>query len=61
MVLAILALGFQPNFDLGGGSTSTASESTVWQTELLKGLPAGATEPSQVFLKSDDERAAGHR
>jgi RND superfamily putative drug exporter len=53
VVLAIFALGFSPNFDLGGGSTSKASESTVWQGELLKGLPAGATEPSQVFLKSD--------
>jgi putative drug exporter of the RND superfamily len=52
VVLAIFALGFSPNFDLGGGSTSKASESTVWQGELLKGLPAGATEPSQVFLKS---------
>ncbi|MEV4619177.1 MMPL family transporter [Asanoa sp. NPDC049573] len=53
VVLAIFALGFSPNFDLGGGSTSKASESTVWQAELLKGLPAGATEPSQVFLRSD--------
>jgi RND superfamily putative drug exporter len=52
VVLAIFALSFQPNFDLGGGSTSKASESTIWQAELLKGLPAGATEPSQVFLRS---------
>ncbi|MEV6849306.1 hypothetical protein [Actinoplanes sp. NPDC051411] len=53
VLLAIFPLSFQPNFDLGGGSTSKASESTVWQAELLKGLPAGATEPTQVFLKSD--------
>ena len=53
VVLAIFALGFHPNFDLGGGSTSSTSESTVFQAELLKGLPAGATEPSEVFLKSD--------
>jgi RND superfamily putative drug exporter len=53
VVLAILALGFHPNFDLSAGSTSTASESTVWQNELLKGLPAGATEPSEVFVRSD--------
>jgi RND superfamily putative drug exporter len=53
VVLAILALGFHPNFDLSAGSTSTASESTVWQNELLKGLPAGATEPSDVYLRSN--------
>jgi putative drug exporter of the RND superfamily len=54
VVLAVFALGFHPNFDLGAGSTSSESESSIWQTELLKGLPAGATEPSQVFLSSAD-------
>jgi RND superfamily putative drug exporter len=53
IVLAVFALGFHPNFDLGGGSTSSQSESSIWQSELLKGLPAGATEPSQVFLRSN--------
>lgn len=52
VLLAIGALGFHPNFDLTGGSTSSASESTVYSKELLKGLPAGATEPSQVYLRS---------
>ncbi|NMO51766.1 MMPL family transporter [Actinoplanes sp. TBRC 11911] len=54
VVLSIFALGFHPNFDLGGGSTSSTSESTVFQTELLKGLPAGATQPSEVFVRSDN-------
>jgi RND superfamily putative drug exporter len=54
VVLAIFALGFHPNFDLGGGSTSSSSESTVFQAELLKGLPAGATQPSEVFVRSNN-------
>ncbi|MGW4464919.1 MMPL family transporter [Micromonospora sp. NPDC004704] len=53
IVLAVFALGFHPNFDLSSGSTSTESESNVWSKELLRGLPAGATEPSNVFLRSD--------
>ncbi len=52
VILAIFALSFNPTFDLGGGSTQKSSESVVWQNELLKGLPAGATEPSDVYLKS---------
>ncbi|WP_208050560.1 MMPL family transporter [Allobranchiibius sp. CTAmp26] len=52
VLLAVAALGFHPNFDLTGGSTSTSSESTVYSKELLKGLPAGATEPTQVYLRS---------
>lgn len=51
-VLAVAALGFHPNFDLQSGSTSNASESTVYQKEMLKGVPAGATAPSDVYLKS---------
>jgi RND superfamily putative drug exporter len=53
IVLALFALGFHPNFDLAAGSSSATSESAVWQNELLKGLPAGATEPTEVFLRSD--------
>jgi RND superfamily putative drug exporter len=54
VVLAVFALGFHPNFDLTGGSTASSSESTVWQNELLKGLPAGATEPSDVYVRSNN-------
>ena len=53
VLLAIAAFGFHPNFDLTGGSTSSGSESTVYSKELLKGLPAGSTEPSQVYLRAD--------
>ncbi|HEU5029903.1 MAG TPA: MMPL family transporter [Spirillospora sp.] len=51
-VLAAFSLGFHSNFDLSGGSIPKGAESTVWQKELLKGLPAGATEPSDVYLRS---------
>ncbi|MFB4298796.1 MMPL family transporter [Actinomadura sp. NTSP31] len=52
VVLAAFSLGFHSNFDLSGGSIPKGAESTVWQKELLKGLPAGATEPSDVYLRS---------
>jgi len=53
IILAAFALQFHPTFDLGGSSTSAKSESVVWQNELLKGEPAGVTEPSDVYLRSD--------
>ena len=31
----------------------STSESTVYSQQLLRGLPAGATEPSQVYVPSD--------
>ena len=57
VLLAIAALGFSANFDLFAGSTSATAESTVWSQELLKGLPAGATQPTYAFLRSDDGSA----
>ncbi|QLY31800.1 MMPL family transporter [Nocardia huaxiensis] len=53
VALGVFAVGFNPTFDLSGGSTSDTSESTVYQKELLKGMPAGTTQPSQVYLRSD--------
>ncbi|WP_051174857.1 MMPL family transporter [Nocardia exalbida] len=53
VVLGIFALGFHPTFDLSSGSTSEASESVVYSKELVKGLPAGTTQPSDVLLRSD--------
>jgi len=52
VVLGVFAVGFNPTFDLTSGSTSDASESTVYSKELLKGLPAGVTQPSDVLLRS---------
>ncbi|MGH6654751.1 MAG: MMPL family transporter [Actinocrinis sp.] len=53
VALAIAAFSFRPTFDLSAGSSSSTAESTVWQDQLLRGEPAGATQPTQVYLKSD--------
>ena len=52
--LAIGALSFHPTFDLSSTSVSSTAESTVWQTQLERGEPAGATNPTVVLLKSDN-------
>jgi putative drug exporter of the RND superfamily len=54
VALAIAAFSFRPTFDLTSGSTNSTEESTVWQNQLLRGEPAGATTPTQVFIKSTD-------
>jgi putative drug exporter of the RND superfamily len=51
VVLGIAAFGFHPDFDLGTGSSAT-SQSSVWSSQLLKGEPAGATDPTDVYLRS---------
>ncbi|MFD0366006.1 MMPL family transporter [Nocardia sp. GCM10030253] len=53
VALGVFAFGFNPTFDLSSGSTSDTSESTVYSKELLKGMPAGATQPSDVLLRSE--------
>lgn len=52
VALGVFAVGFNPTFDLSSGSTTDASESVAFTTELLKGMPAGATQPSDVLLQS---------
>ncbi|MFQ6324666.1 MMPL family transporter [Nocardia sp. CWNU-33] len=53
LALGVFAFGFNPTFDLSSGSTSDTSESAVYSKELLKGMPAGATQPSDVLLRSE--------
>jgi putative drug exporter of the RND superfamily len=53
-VLALFALGFNPNFDLGDSGAPSTVESSVALKTLQKGLPAGTTDPTQVLLTSDD-------
>jgi RND superfamily putative drug exporter len=53
VVLAIGALGFKANFDLGSSSLPKNAESTVALADLQKGFPAGSTEPTSVFLRAD--------
>jgi putative drug exporter of the RND superfamily len=50
VVLAIGALSFKPTFDLSSAGIPSNAESEVALTVLEKGLPPGATEPTQVFL-----------
>ncbi|MFI7671961.1 MMPL family transporter [Nocardia sp. NPDC049526] len=52
IALGVFAFGFHPTFDLGSSSTSQASESVVYSKELVKDMPAGTTQPSDVLLRS---------
>ncbi|WP_205475269.1 MMPL family transporter [Nocardioides sp. SYSU D00038] len=57
LVLAVFAFGFNPSFDFTGSSVPKDSESTVALERLEKGLPAGATDPTTVFLHDEDGEA----
>ena len=50
VALAIGALGFKPTFDLSSAGIPGNAESQVALTVLERGLPPGATEPTQVYL-----------
>ena len=50
VALALGALGFKPTFDLSSAGIPAAAESQVALTVLERGLPPGATEPTQVYL-----------
>jgi RND superfamily putative drug exporter len=56
-LLAIAAFSYNPSFDLGGSSTSGTEESSVALKTLEKGFPAGATDPTTIFLRSTDDQA----
>ncbi|MEV5606740.1 MMPL family transporter [Streptomyces sp. NPDC052225] len=53
-VLALGALGYQANFDLASSALPKDKESMVALADLEKGFPAGATDPTSVYLTSDD-------
>ena len=50
VVLALGALSFKPTFDLSSAGIPSNAESEVALTVLERGLPPGATEPTQVYL-----------
>jgi RND superfamily putative drug exporter len=50
VVLALGALNFKPTFDLASAGISSTAESVTALTTLEKGLPPGATDPTQVYL-----------
>jgi RND superfamily putative drug exporter len=58
-VLAVFAFGFNPSFDLSDSGAPSDVESSVALKTLQKGLPAGATDPTQVYLTSDDGSPIG--
>ena len=51
VALAVFAFGFHPTFDLNSGSTAT-TQSAVFGRVLTKGYPAGAIDPTDVYLES---------
>jgi RND superfamily putative drug exporter len=53
VALALLALSFNPTFDLASGSLPETAESQVALRDLEKGLPPGATQPTDVYVRSD--------
>ncbi len=55
VILAIAAIGFRPTFNLTSGSDTT-TQSAVYSNVLLRGFPAGATEPTDVLLQSTTGR-----
>ena len=50
VALAIGALGFKATFDLSSAGIPSTAESQVALTVLERGLPPGATDPTQVYL-----------
>jgi putative drug exporter of the RND superfamily len=50
IALTIGALSFKPTFDLSSAGIPSTAESEVALTVLERGLPPGATEPTQVYL-----------
>jgi putative drug exporter of the RND superfamily len=52
--LALLALNFNPTFDLTSGSLPDDAPSVVATRTLERGFPSGATEPTDVYVRSTD-------
>ncbi|MEV0332600.1 MMPL family transporter [Nocardia sp. NPDC050717] len=65
VALGVFAFGFNPTFDMTSGSSTDTSESVAFTTELLKGMPAGATQPSDVLVRAEspltDDQLATYR
>ena len=56
VALAVGALAFNPTFDLASGSIPASAESQRALVDLEKGLPPGATDPTNVYLRRDSGR-----
>ena len=49
-MLTLGALSFKPTFDLASAGIASNAESVTALTTLEKGLPAGATDPTEILL-----------
>ncbi|MGZ4400257.1 MAG: MMPL family transporter [Gaiellaceae bacterium] len=56
VLLALASLRFHPTFDIMSGSTPKTAESRVALKALERGLPPGATDPTDVYLSSGSAR-----
>ena len=57
VALAIGAFGYKPTFDLSSAGIAASAESQTALKTLEKGLPAGATDPTDVLLHATSGRA----
>jgi RND superfamily putative drug exporter len=53
VALTIGALGFKPTFDLASAGIPSNAESVTALNTLEKGLPPGATDPTQIYLHAN--------
>ena len=53
VALAVGALSFKPTFDLASAGISSNAESVTALKTLEKGLPPGATDPTQIYLHAN--------
>jgi len=56
VALAVGAFGFKPTFDLSSAGIPATAESQTALVTLEKGLPPGATDPTDVLLHSNSGR-----
>ncbi|HVW43156.1 MAG TPA: MMPL family transporter, partial [Amycolatopsis sp.] len=54
LALAVGLISFNPTFDLSSGSMPDTAESQVTMKALERGLPPGATSPTNVYLHSEN-------
>src|SRR6202007_1977805 len=50
IALTLGALGFKPTFDLASAGIPSSAESVTALNTLEKGLPPGATDPTEIYL-----------
>ena len=59
VALALGAFGFKPTFDLSSAGIPASAESQRALVTLEKGLPPGATDPTDVLLHSNSGPLSG--